>query len=125
MREVHGTIRGDQDIEEKYTLWGTLYGMMRVHDGGKVYIRGTVFGDVIVEFGGRVHIFGQVSGGLTIYRGTKVIVSGIVQGNAVNEGGRLYVDRDGSILGRIKTNHGETHVEPKVTLGEDGVDDLM
>lgn len=124
MREERGTIHGNLEVDEKYTLWGTIYGDVRVVDGGKMYVRGSIFGDLIVEFGGRVHVFGQVSGSLTLYRGTKVINSGVIQGNATNEGGRLYVDQHGNILGRVKTNKGETHIEPKATLGDD-VGDLM
>lgn len=123
MREERGTIHGNIEVDEKYTLWGTIYGDVRVIDGGKMYVRGSVFGDLIVEFGGRVHVFGQVSGNLVLYRGTKVINSGIIQGNATNEGGRLYVDQHGNVLGRIKTRRGETHVEPKAELGDGS--DLM
>jgi cytoskeletal protein CcmA (bactofilin family) len=124
MREERGTIHGNVDVDEKYTLWGTVYGDMRVLDGGKLYIRGTVFGDLIVEFGGRVHIFGRVSGNLVLYRGTKVINSGTIDGHAVNEGGRFYVDAYGNVLGKVKTNKGETTIEPKATM-EDDVSDLM
>ena len=122
MREERGTIHGKLDVDEKYTLWGTIYGDVRVLDGGKLYVRGSIFGDLIVEFGGRVHVFGQVSGHLTLYRGTKVINSGVIQGNATNQGGRLYVDQHGNILGRVKTVKGETHIEPKATFGDDAGD---
>ena len=119
MREERGTIHGNLEVDEKYTLWGTIYGDVRVIEGGKMYVRGSIFGDLIVDFGGRVHIFGQVSGNLQLFRGTKVINSGVVQGNATNDGGRLYVDQHGNVLGRVKTNKGETHIEPKATLGDD------
>ena len=124
MREERGTIHGNVEVDEKYTLWGTIHGDVRVLDGGKMYVRGSIYGDLIVEFGGRVHIFGQVSGDLVLYRGTKVINSGTVQGNANNEGGRLFVDQYGTVLGKIKTHKGETHVEPKATMDDD-VSDLM
>ena len=53
-----------------------------------------------------------------------MIVSGVIQGLAVNEGGRLYVDQYGNVLGKVKTNKGETHIEPKATMDDD-VTDLM
>jgi len=75
---------------------------------------GAIYGDLIVEFGGRVHIYGHVSGNLLVFRGAKVINSGVISGNAANDGGRLYIDRDGQVLGRVKTeNKGETTIEPK------------
>jgi cytoskeletal protein CcmA (bactofilin family) len=125
MREERGVIHGNIEVEEKYTLWGTVHGDVRVLDGGKMYVRGSIYGDLIVEFGGRVHVFGQVSGNLVLYRGTKVINSGTIQGNAVNEGGRLFVDQYGTVLGKVKTNKGETHVEPKATMDDDEADGLM
>ena len=113
MKEERGNINGDQTIAEKYELWGKISGDVRVVEGGKFYMRGAIYGDLMVEYAGRVHIYGHVSGNLTIYRGSKVIVSGIISGNATNEGGRLYIDRDGQVLGRIFKNKGETSVEIK------------
>jgi len=113
MKEERGNLNGDQSIAEKYELWGKISGDVRVVDGGKFYMRGMIYGDLIVEYGGRVHIYGHVSGNLVVYRGSKVIVSGIVSGNATNEGGRLYIDRDGQVLGKINKNKGDTQVELK------------
>jgi cytoskeletal protein CcmA (bactofilin family) len=120
MREERGKVDGPVTVDEKYTLWGSIMGDVKVVDGGKLYVRGNVYGDLIVEFGGRVHVFGTVTGNLQLWQGTKVIISGIIQGNANNTGGRLYVDQHGSILGKTKTEkNGETHVEPKVTMDEE------
>lgn len=120
MKEVRENLVGDQVIDQKYELWGKITGDVRVIDGGKFYMRGSIYGDLIVEFGGRVHIFGHVSGNLYMFRGTKVIHSGIISGNATNDGGRLYIDRLGQVLGRVKTlNKGETIIEPKDELPED------
>jgi cytoskeletal protein CcmA (bactofilin family) len=119
MREERGRIAGDVTVDEPYTLWGSVTGDVRVVDGGKMYVRGNIYGDLIVEFGGRVHVYGQISGSLTCYKGSKVINSGTVQGDAINEGGRLYVDRHGHVLGKVKTHKGETTVEPKVDVDEE------
>jgi predicted acyltransferase (DUF342 family) len=118
IREERGTIHGEIVVEnEKYTLWGNIYGEVKVLDGGKMYVRGNIFGSLFVDFGGRVHIFGKVDGNLTLMRGTKVINSGLVTGTASNLGGRLYVDQHGSILGKVKTEkNGETVIESKVDM---------
>jgi len=119
MREERGRVNQNVTVDELYTLWGAITGDVTVVEGGKMYVRGNIYGDLHVEFGGRVHIYGQVTGNLTIYKGSKVIHSGIIQGNATNEGGRLYIDRDGTVLGKVKTNKGETTVEPKIDMPED------
>ena len=114
MKEVRDNINGDQIISEPYELWGKITGDVRVIEGAKFYMRGAIYGDLIVEFGGRVHIYGHVSGNLLVFRGAKVINSGVISGNAANDGGRLYIDRDGQVLGKVKTeNKGETTIEPK------------
>ncbi len=119
MKEVRENLAGDQTIDQKYELWGKITGDVRVVEGGKFYMRGTIYGDLIVEYGGRVHIFGHVAGNLYVFRGTKVIHSGVISGNATNDGGRLYIDRDGQVLGRVKTLKGETTVEPKDEMPDD------
>lgn len=114
MREERGQILGDLTIDELFTLWGTIGGNVTVIKGGKFYLRGELFGSMIVESKGRVHVFGNMTGGLTIKPGGKVVVSGTIKGKALNEGGRLYLDKDGDILGGIQTvEGGETTIEPK------------
>ena len=114
MKEVRDNINGDQVISEPYELWGKITGDVRVIEGAKFYMRGAIYGDLLVEFGGRVHIYGHVSGNLHVFRGAKVINSGVISGNATNAGGRLYIDRDGQVLGKVKTDKkGETTFEPK------------
>jgi hypothetical protein len=102
MREERGQLSGDQLIFEPFTLWGSIGGDVRVIQGGKFYVRGAIYGNLTVEYGGRVHVFGNVSGNLIVQRGAKVIHSGILGGDAVNEGGRLYIDAIARVLGRIK-----------------------
>ncbi len=102
-------------VHEPYTLWGSVGGTVTVVEGGKFYLRGSIFGDLNVEYGGRVHVYGSITGNLKVARGTKVILSGVVAGDAVNEGGRLYVDATGEVQGKVKTLKGETKVEPKPT----------
>lgn len=113
MREERGQISGGVTIAEPYTLWGVIGGDVRVVDGGKFWSRGSIYGDLVVADGGRVHIYGSISGDLTVHKGAKVILSGRVMGNAVNRGGRLFVDATGMVMGKIKTKAGETKVEPK------------
>ena len=119
MREERGAVAGPLVVHEPYTLWGTVGGTVTVVEGGKFYLRGTIHGDLNVEYGGRVHVYGSVAGGLRVARGTKVIVSGTINGDAVNEGGRLFVDLAGEIKGKVKTLKGETRVESKPTPPRD------
>jgi cytoskeletal protein CcmA (bactofilin family) len=113
MREERGQIKGNITVFEPYTLWGTIGGDVRVIDGGKMWVRGAIYGNLKVEAGGRVHIYGNVSGSLTVHKDAKVIHSGMIMGNAVNRGGRLYIEATGVVGGKVKTKSGETKVEPK------------
>jgi hypothetical protein len=113
MREERGAIAGPLVVHEPYTLWGTCGGTITVVEGGKFYMRGSLYGDLNVEFGGRVHVYGNITGNLKVARVAKVILSGTVAGDAVNEGGRLYVDATGEVRGKTRTIKGETRVEPK------------
>jgi len=111
MREERGQIKGNQIISERYTLWGSIGGDVRVVEGGKFYLRGSVYGNMNVERGGRVHIFGNMQGNLTVHRGAKVIHSGVVGGNVINMGGRLHLELSSRVHGDVKTKSGETTVE--------------
>jgi cytoskeletal protein CcmA (bactofilin family) len=117
MLEERGTIAGDWVVSEPVTLWGSVGGNVTVAEGGKLYMRGAVYGDILVEYGGRLHIFGRVVGSLTVKRGAKAIHSGVLGGNAINEGGRLYIETTSVINGKIKTLKGETKVQ-KLLGGE-------
>ncbi len=112
MREERGTIAGPLVVHEPFTLWGTVGGDVTVVEGGKFYMRGSIYGDLNVEYGGRVHIHGNIAGSLKVARGTKVIHSGVIVGDAINEGGRLYIDATAKVEGKIKTIKGETKIEP-------------
>jgi hypothetical protein len=116
MREERGQLAGPLVVHERYTLWGSIAGTVTVVEGGKFWMRGSIYGDLNVEYGGRVHIFGTVTGNLKVARGSKVIHSGILMGNAINEGGRLYVDAQATIKGKVKTTKGETKIEPLPTV---------
>lgn len=113
MREERGTLAGPLVVHEPLTLWGSVGGDVIVVEGGKFYMRGSIYGNLIVEYGGRVHVFGNITGNLKVARGSKVIHSGTIVGDAVNEGGRLFVDSIATIQGKVKTLKGETRVEPK------------
>ena len=58
--------------------------------------------------GGRVHIFGNVTGHLNVEKKSKVIHSGIVGGDAINTGGRLFIESMAKVYGKIKAESGET-----------------
>jgi len=116
MREERGQISGSLTIAEPFTLWGSISGDVNVIDGGKVYIRGSIYGDLIVERGGRVHVFGTVAGNLRVARKAKVIYSGVLLGDALNEGGRLYVDDNATLEGKVRTIDGETRVHGRPDL---------
>ena len=117
MRDERGSIAGPITIAEPFTLWGSILGDVTVVDGGKVYVRGSIHGNLYVEKYGRVHIHGSVSGSVRLARKTKVIISGPVGGDAVNKGGRLYVDEGGTIAGRIRSSEGsETKVHGRPDL---------
>jgi len=108
MRDERENLTGDVKIDEPCTLWGTVVGNVRVVDGGRFYLRGRVYGTVHVEAGGRAHLLGSVQGDLVLERHTKVILSGVVGHNAINRGGRLYVQPNATILGTVKTESGKT-----------------
>jgi hypothetical protein len=111
MREERGHLRGNVVIDEPYTLWGSIAGDVTAVKGSKFYVRGMIYGSLTVLHGGRVHVYGQVTGDLTVKDGAKVIHSGVLGGNAINQGGRLYVDKISKVLGEIKTEDGQTTIE--------------
>ena len=104
-------------VSEPYTLWGSVAGNVTATNGSKFYVRGTIYGDLTLLVGGRCHVYGKVTGNLVVKDGAKVIVSGIVGKDAVNEGGRLYVDANAEIMGRVRTEDGETQVDPNAKVG--------
>lgn len=118
MREERGQLTGNQVIDEAVDLWGNIVGNVSVVDGGKIYVRGNIYGDMTVYDGGRVHIFGNVTGNLTIKDGAKVIHSGVVGGNITNNGGRLFVDVNAKVLGKLRTKSGETNIDPHSEVEE-------
>jgi len=118
MREERGQLSGNQVIAEPVDLWGSISGNVTILNGGKVYVRGAIFGHLNVEDGGRVHIYGNVTGNLTVEAGAKVINSGIIGGDAINNGGRLFIDNMGSVHGRIRRNAGETQVDDNAKVNE-------
>jgi len=118
MREERGTLNGNQIVSEPLDLWGTISGDLMVVDGGKVYIRGAVYGHLKVAHGGRVHIYGNVSGNLVVLEGAKVIHSGVLGGDAINEGGRMFIDGSARVRGRVRTESGETKVDSKAQINQ-------
>ena len=118
MKEERGNVRGDVVISEPYTLWGTIAGNVTAVKGSKFYARGVIYGDLTVLARGRVHIFGNVNGDLIVKDGAKVIHSGTVTGDAVNEGGRLYIEASAKVLGKVRTEQGETTIEPGAEVTE-------
>lgn len=118
MREERGSLAGDQTIREPYTLWGSVAGDVRATAGSKFYLRGSIFGSLTVEAGGRVHVFGHISKDLRVTgEKSKVIVSGTIGRDAINDGGRLFIDATAHVRGKVKTNDGETVVEPTARIG--------
>jgi cytoskeletal protein CcmA (bactofilin family) len=110
VREERGTIGGDYVVNEPIELWGSVGGNVTVAEGGKLYLRGAIYGDILVEYGGRAHIFGRCIGTLTVNRGAKVIHSGVLGGDAINRGGRLFIENTAIINGKVKTLKGETKI---------------
>ena len=120
MREERGQVSGDVVVYEPYTLWGSVGGDVKVIKGGKLYVRGNIYGNLLVESGGRVHIFGNVLGDLTVEAKAKVIHSGVLGGDAINNGGRLYIEAASKVQGKIKNKPGaETTIEPHFKKAEE------
>lgn len=117
MREERGQLVGDQVIDQSFTLWGTIAGNVTAIQGSKFYSRGTIYGDLTVLHGGRVHVFGNITGSLIVKDGGKVIVSGAIGEDAINLGGRLYIDGSASVNGKVKADEGETQVDPAAKIG--------
>ena len=113
MREERGHLKGDTVVSEPYTLWGSIAGNVTAVKGSKFYVRGAIYGTLTVIHGGRVHVYGNVTGDLVVKDGAKVIHSGTVGGDAVNLGGRLYIDSAGKVMGKVRTEEGETTIEPE------------
>ena len=111
MREERGQIRGDVVVYEEFTLWGSIGGNVTVIKGGKFYVRGIIHGDLVLENGGRVHVLGNVNGNVIVHPGAKLVHSGNIGGDVTNLGGRFYVNRTGTIAGKVKTISGETAYE--------------
>jgi len=111
MSEERGQLTGNQTFNEPIDFFGSVSGDVKVIDGGKVYVRGAIYGDLTVEHGGRVHIYGNVSCKLTVLQGAKVIVSGIIGADAINDGGRLYIDGAAKVLGKVRQYAGETKID--------------
>lgn len=118
MREERGQIRGDVVVYEPFNLWGSIGGDVSVIDGGKLYVRGTVYGNLTVESGGRAHILANVSGNVILREGAKVIHSGLVGGDILNRGGRIYIQRNARVMGKVKTVSGQTEIDPRNELFE-------
>lgn len=68
MRAERGTIEGDLDVQENFTLYGMV-------TGGVLHLHGMCLKNVIVRSGGIAKLHGMVSG------------------DAINEGGSLEVPR--------------------------------
>ena len=119
MREERGNISGNLVISEPFTLWGSIAGDVTAAQGAKFYVRGAIYGNLIVTPGGRVHVFGNISGDLTVAPKAKVIHSGILGGDALNNGGRLYIDATAQVAGRVRTMAGETSIEPQARIGQE------
>ena len=117
MKEERGQLRGEQVIDQPFTLWGSIAGDVTAIQGCKFYVRGTIYGDLTVLHGGRVHVYGQVTGSLIVKDGAKVIVSGTVGDDAINLGGRLYIDSAAAVHGKVKAEDGETQVDPAAKIG--------
>ena len=119
MKEERGNLAGDYVISEPFTLWGSIAGNVTATKGAKFYVRGAIYGNLAVLPGGRVHVFGNVSGNLTVSEKTKVIHSGMLGGDAINRGGRLYIEATAKVLGKVKTIDGETTIEPQAHISEE------
>ena len=116
MREERGHLRGDMVIDEPYTLWGSIAGDVTAVKGSKFYCRGPIYGKLTVLHGGRVHVFGNVTGDLVVKDGAKVIHSGVVGKDALNLGGRLYIDNNATVMGNVRTEDGETQVDAEARV---------
>src|SRR5438477_10489217 len=112
MREERGTFKGDMVISEPVTLWGTVAGNVSVIKGGKFYLRGSVYGNISAEPGGRAHLLGNITGDLTVMEDAKVILAGAIGGDAINEGGRLYIEHTAKVMGKVKGRKGKTQRLP-------------
>jgi cytoskeletal protein CcmA (bactofilin family) len=118
MREERGNLAGIVVVTEPYTLWGSVAGTVRCLNGAKFYMRGAIYGDLEVEPGGRVHVLGNISGNVVVKPKTKVILGGAVGGDVTNLGGRLYLEATAQVLGKVRTQAGETQIEPHARATE-------
>jgi cytoskeletal protein CcmA (bactofilin family) len=113
MRDERGQLIGDMTIGEPYTLWGTIGGNVTAVAGSKFYVRGSIFGNLTVDQGARVHVFGHVSGDVVVMERAKMVHSGVIGGNAINRGGRLLIDETAKVMGKVRTESGQTQIGPE------------
>jgi cytoskeletal protein CcmA (bactofilin family) len=116
MREERGKLSGKQIVSEPLDMWGTVVGDVIVVAGGRLYVRGAIYGKLTIAPGGRCHVFGNISGSLTVETDAKVILSGTVGGDAINNGGRLYIDAGAKVIGKVRYNDGETKIDSKAKV---------
>jgi cytoskeletal protein CcmA (bactofilin family) len=119
MREERGNLAGDLAIKEPCTLWGSVAGNVTAGNGSKFYMRGAIYGNLEINPGGRVHVFGNISGDVIVHPKTKVILSGVIGGDVSNLGGRLYIDATAQVMGKVRTQSGETTVEPQARVTQE------
>jgi hypothetical protein len=98
MRNINGTLKGDQVLTDE----------MEFH--------GIATGDFDVQRGGRLVLHGMVSGTLTVHKGGRAIVHGTVGKHAINRGGSLEIF--GTVSGTLHQLAGETRVSAKADIGE-------
>jgi len=110
MREERSAFSGPAFFSEELDFWGSVAGDVFIIEGGKVYMRGSIYGNLTVQNGGRVHIFGTIKGNLTVDKGAKAIHSGSLGGDAINMGGRMFIERGSTVNGRVKAKAGQTMV---------------
>jgi hypothetical protein len=118
VREERGQLTGNQIISEPVDFWGKVDGDVHVVEGGKFYLRGAIYGSLYIEDGGRVHLFGNLMGNLYVAENGKAIISGVVGGDCHNDGGRMYIDSNAKILGKVKKHAGETQIDSKAKIGK-------
>jgi cytoskeletal protein CcmA (bactofilin family) len=95
-----GSIEGDVEVTEPYTLLGAIRGSVVVKAGGTLTMIGKVAGDATIEHGARAEIAGSV-GGDAVNLGGDLAIAGLVEGDLDARAGRTILHDKAKVRGEI------------------------
>ena len=78
--------------------------------------RGHVKGNTVIDE--PYTLWGSIAGDVTAVKGSKFYMRGAIYGSlTVLHGGRLYINPSAEVMGKVRTEDGETQVDPNAKVG--------